>query len=261
MTYSAQAIASQLIGGLLAIIIPIAAIVVYKLRRRDTWLPSALIGAGTFLVFALILEQIMHTVMLPIVRGNNILYCVYGCLAAGIFEEVGRFTAYKLFMKKRGTVHNAVMMGLGHGGFEAIILLGTGLLSNFFVMVSVNAVGYDAVLQQMTAGSAEISAATEQYFAELAGLGFGSTALGLFERLIAMTFHVCMSVIVYRAAQKGNARLLPLAVLLHALLDSAAVMYQVGAISSLIVVYSAMLIMTAAVIVPTLKIIRSENKR
>ena len=66
MNISGSTIAALVVGGLLAIIIPIAAIIVYKRRRKDAWLISALIGAGTFLVFALILEQILHTVMLPL---------------------------------------------------------------------------------------------------------------------------------------------------------------------------------------------------
>lgn len=261
MTISNETIISLIVGGLLAIILPAAAIIIYKLRRKDTWVVSALIGAGTFLVFALVLEQLLHTVMMPVVGGNKVLYCIYGCLAAGVFEETGRFVAYKLFMKKHHTAQNAVMMGLGHGGFEAMALAGVGLLSNALVAVSVNAIGYDAFVQQSTAGNAELTAAVEQQIEAIAQIGFGNVALSLFERLIAVTFHVCMSVIVYKSTEKGRLRLFPIAILLHALLDSVAVMYQVGAISSLITVYTAMVIMTAAVAVPTFKIIKSEKKR
>ncbi len=261
MTISNQTIAALFVGGLLAIILPVAAVIVYKLRRRDTWVLSALIGAGTFLVFALILEQLLHLIMRPIVSSNTILLCVYGCLAAGVFEETGRFVAYKLFMKKHHTAQNAVMMGLGHGGFEAAAVAGVMLLSNAAVALSVNTIGYDALIQQSTAGNAELVAVAEQQIEAIAQTGFGSVALSLFERLIAVTFHVCLSVIVYKSTEKGKLRLFPIAILLHALVDSAAAMYQVGAISSLVTVYSAMVIMTAAVAVPTLKIIRSEQKR
>ncbi|MDE7194185.1 MAG: YhfC family intramembrane metalloprotease [Oscillospiraceae bacterium] len=261
MTVSTETIISLIVGGLLAIILPVAAVIIYKLRRRYTWVVSAMIGAGTFLVFALVLEQLLHRVMLPVVSGNKVLYCIYGCLAAGVFEETGRFVAYKLFMKKHHTAQNAVMMGLGHGGFEAMALAGVGLLSNALVAVSVNAVGYDAFVRQSTAGNAELAAAVEQQIETIAGMDFGIVALSLFERLIAVTFHVCMSVIVYKSTEKGRLRLFPIAILLHALLDSAAVMYQVGAIGSLITVYSAMVIMTAAVAVPTYKIIGSDRRR
>lgn len=260
MNISNGTIAALVVGGALAIIIPIAAVIVYKRRRRDVWLLSALIGAGTFLVFALVLEQLLHTVMLPVVSGNKVLYCVYGCLAAGVFEETGRFVAYKAFMKNHRTAHNAVMMGLGHGCFEAMALLGAGFLSNAFVAVSVNAVGFDVFVEQAAMGNAELAETVRLQIEAIAQVGAGSVALGLFERLIAMTFHVCMSVIVYKSVEKGRFILFPAAILLHALLDSVAVMYQVGVITSLTVVYIPMVIMTAAVAVPTYKIIKSEKR-
>ena len=260
MNISGSTIAALVVGGLLAIIIPIAAIIVYKRRRKDAWLISALIGAGTFLVFAFILEQILHTVMLPVVSGNKILYCIYGCLAAGVFEETGRFIAYKAFMKNHRSAQNAVMMGLGHGGFEAMALLGAGLLSNALVAVNVNAVGLDVFVEQATMGNAELAETVRLQIDAIAQSGFGSIALGLFERMIAMAFHVCMSVIVYKSAQKGKFILFPAAILLHALLDSVAVMYQVGVITSLSSVYIPMVIMTAAVAVPAYKIVKSEKR-
>ena len=121
--FSAEVIAALAVGAALALVIPIAVAVIFKLKNRETWLPSLFIGAGTFIVFALVLEQLLHTVMIPIVRDNVILYSVYGALAAGIFEETGRFVAYKTLMRRRYTTKTAVLMGLGHGGIEAIIAL------------------------------------------------------------------------------------------------------------------------------------------
>ena len=46
MNISGSTIAALVVGGLLAIIIPIAAIIVYKRRRKDAWLISALIDIG-----------------------------------------------------------------------------------------------------------------------------------------------------------------------------------------------------------------------
>lgn len=46
------------LGALLGIGIPLAAAVFFKLKRKDTWFPSVLIGAATFFVFAMILEQL-----------------------------------------------------------------------------------------------------------------------------------------------------------------------------------------------------------
>ncbi|MBD5383577.1 MAG: YhfC family intramembrane metalloprotease, partial [Ruminococcaceae bacterium] len=145
--FGSQTIAALFVGGLLALIIPIAAAVVFKLKNRETWLPSVFIGAGTFFVFALILEQLLHAVMRPIVQGNVLLTCVYGALAAGIFEETGRFVAYKTLMKKRYATKNAVYMGIGHGGCEAIVLVGINFISYAFIALAVNVLGVEQFIQ------------------------------------------------------------------------------------------------------------------
>ena len=50
---------------------------------------------------------------------------------AGIFEETGRFLAFKTVLrKKQGKDINALMYGAGHGGFEAAALLGITMINN-----------------------------------------------------------------------------------------------------------------------------------
>lgn len=253
MYFSDETIAAFAAGGLLAIIIPIAAIVIFKLRYKDTWLPSALIGAGTFLVFAAILESMLHMIMLPLVSGSTVLYCVYGCLAAGVFEETGRFIAYKLFMKKHGSLHNAVMMGLGHGGFEAILLFGVTMLSYFAIALTINTIGYEAMLEQITAGNPELLETAREQLEAISQAGLTTVAAGLYERVVAMTVHVSLSVVVYRSTDKGRLWLYPLAILLHALVDLFAVLYQVNVISSVLVVYILMTVLAAAIIALAIK--------
>jgi uncharacterized membrane protein YhfC len=48
------------------------------------------------------------------------LYAVLGALLAGLFEETGRFIAFKFLLKKRTDRKTAISYGIGHGGFEAI---------------------------------------------------------------------------------------------------------------------------------------------
>src|SRR5512135_27806 len=49
-------------------------------------------------------------------------------LTAGIFEEVGRYLGYRIFMRREEKTWNkGVMYGLGHGGLESAVLIG-GLL-------------------------------------------------------------------------------------------------------------------------------------
>ena len=76
--------------------------IVFMKKLHGKFLP-VLIGAGTFIVFALLLEQLLHTVVQLVFKErltqNVFAYAVYGGLAAALFEETGRFLAMKYLMK------------------------------------------------------------------------------------------------------------------------------------------------------------------
>lgn len=248
--FSTETIAALAVGGALAVLIPVIAIIVFKRKNRDSWLPSMLIGVATFIVFAMILEQLLHAVMLPIVRNNIIAYSVYGALAAGVFEETGRFVAYKTLMRQHYSTKNAVLMGLGHGGCESIMLLGITLLTYLILALTANAVGIDKLLEQTAGGNPGVMETAKAQLESIREYSFVTCAMGLFERIIAMIFHVCMSVFVYKAVtRRGRLWLFPTAILLHALLDFPAVLYQAKAITSIPIVYGIMTAFTALVAV------------
>lgn len=248
--FSTETIAALAVGGVLAILIPVIAVIVFKKRNRDSWLPSVFIGAGTFIVFAVILESILHVIMQPIVKGSVIVSSVYAALAAGVFEETGRFVAYKTLMRKHYTTKNAVLMGIGHGGCEAIVLLGITLLTYLVLAIMTNAMGIDKLVEMSSSANAQ--AALKAQLESFREYNFISMAMGIYERIVAMTFHVCMSVFVYKAVtQKGKIWLYPAAVLLHALLDFPAALYQMNVITSIPVIYVIMTLFVALVIAST----------
>lgn len=243
------------VGTLLGIGIPVASVIIFKLKNRDAWLPSALIGAATFLVFALVLEQILHSVMLPIVSGSTFAYCIYGVLAAGIFEETGRYAAYKILMKKHYSTVNAVLMGIGHGGFEMLMVLGLNMIGYFVMAIFIDITGN---IEQFIVQSSPIpiETVTEQIKAILE-IGIGDVALSVFERIIAMVFHICMSVWVYNAvSQKGKTWLYLAAVLAHAVLDLFAVLYQRNVLTNLAGVYVPMAVFTGVIVFVTVKMVK-----
>ena len=246
MYYETQTTAALIIGAVLSFVIPIGAIIFYKLRNRSTWLPAALVGAGTFIVFAMILEQLIHAVMLPVVRQNVFLYIVYGALAAGIFEETGRFIAYKTIMKNNESTKNAIMMGLGHGGIEVILILGLTMVSLAGSAIMVNSQGLESVVALLAAENPDAVEPTRAQLEALTAYGFTNMTMSIYERLLAMTLHVCLSVVVFfAAARPGKVHFFPIAIAIHALFDTPAAMYQAGVITSLPVVYAIMTVLTA----------------
>lgn len=246
MYYSTQTTAALIIGTVLSFVIPIGAVIVYKLKNRSAWFPSALVGVGTFILFAMILEQLVHALMFPIVKDNAVLYIVYGALAAGIFEETGRFVAYKTIMKNNFSAKNAVMMGLGHGGIEVILILGMTMISLAGSAIMVNSQGLESVVALLAAENPDAVEPTRAQLEALTTYGFTNMAMSIYERLLAMTLHVCMSVVVFfAAARPGKIHFFPIAIVIHALFDTPAAMYQAGVITSLPVVYAIMTVLTA----------------
>lgn len=121
-TVSTASMVGMVFSLIISVGLPIVlGIIVYK--KTHAKVSSCFIGAGIFVVFALILEQIIHTIVLainPAFQGHIVLFGLYAALAAGLFEETGRFIAMKFFMKKSLDKGNALMYGVGHGGVERV---------------------------------------------------------------------------------------------------------------------------------------------
>lgn len=253
--FSTQTIAALAVGTALAILIPVAAVIVFKMKNRDTWLPSMFIGAGTFILFAMVLEQLLHMVMLPIVNDSVVWYSIYGALAAGVFEETGRLVAYKTLMKKHYTTKNAVFMGLGHGGIEAILVLGVTLATYAALMIMANSDGLDKALELASKGNAEMAQAIGDQLESMREYNFVSCALGIYERIIAMIFHVCASVWVYKAATH-KIWLYPAAIAIHAAMDFPMALYQKGIITNIVVIYVILTLFVPALVFATVKLVK-----
>ena len=114
-------------------------------RRRGGRWRAFLLGAAVFLVFALVLEQRAHQLILGgpaggVITGDLGLYALYGGLMAGLFEETGRFAAFQLLRRsgKGGTPQDALIYGAGHGGMEAVLLVGLTNVSNLLLSFWLN---------------------------------------------------------------------------------------------------------------------------
>ena len=190
---------------------------------------TILIGAGVFIVFALILETILHQVVLKgpngtAIMGNVWYYALYGGLAAGIFEETGRFLAMKYLLKKEPSgAKTAVAYGIGHGGAEMLIVYALAMISNLAIAVMINTGMADTIL---ASAPAEAQAQVQEQFSQLQSSTPGTFLTGLWERVSAIILQLGLSVIVWTAVRKGGKWLwlFPAAILLHFLVDASAVL-------------------------------------
>ena len=210
IVFSAESIASLVIMAALGIGIPVAAALVWRFALHKGTMKATFIGAGMFFLFAIILERLLHMV----------------------FEETARFLSFRFLMKNSRSAENAVSYGLGHGGFEALYLLGLTALSALMMAASVNSMGVSEFINSASGGS---DAVAQQLMAQLAGFAqssYSGAALAVFERIVAMALHVSLSVLVMEAVMvKGRMWLYPAAIVIHALMDVPAVLYQCGAIN------------------------------
>lgn len=200
----------------------------WMVRKYHVKATTILAGAGVFIVFALVLESLMHQVVLKGPHGASIMgnvwyYALYGGLAAGIFEETGRFLAMKFLLKKEpsGAV-NGVAYGIGHGGAEMLLIYGIAMISNIALSAMINSGQADALLASAPADAKEQVLAQ---FAQLQAAGAGTYLFGVWERVSAMIMQIGLSLIVWTGVRKGGKWLwlFPAAILLHFLADACVV--------------------------------------
>lgn len=205
-TISGLAIAGVICSIVLSIGGPIALFIAGRVKLKAR-ISSFFIGAGTFLLFAMLLEQLMHVLVIQFcglnAQSKPWLYYVYAALAAAVFEETGRLIAMKFWMKKWLDFPNALMYGIGHGGVEAILIGGLSGISNLVSMLMINSGAMQNTLAALPAESAN------QTVSQLSALW--TTPAPLFfvsgiERISAIILHIGLSLLIYRAVKAGKCR-------------------------------------------------------
>ena len=189
-------------------------------KKSEAKIYPFIVGAICFFVFAMMLEQILHSIVLimdnPISRFMNdhtVAMIIYGALAAGIFEETGRLFGFKVLLKKYNEKSTAVAYGIGHGGMEVVLILGVTYLVYLLVMMGLPLVPTEQA----------------QTIRDMAGsISVSTMCFAMLERVFTMIVHVALSMLVFVAVKdQKKFWLYPLAILLHALLDTPAAIYQV----------------------------------
>ena len=205
-TISGLAIAGVICSIVLSMGVPITLFIAGRVKLKAR-ISSLLIGAGTFLLFAMLLEQLLHVLVIQFcglnAQSRPWLYYVYAALAAAVFEETGRLIAMKFWMKKWLDFPNALMYGLGPGGVEAILIGGLSGISNLVSMLMINSGAMQNTLAALPAESAN------QTVSQLSALW--TTPAPLFfvsgiERISAIILHIGLSLLIYRAVKAGKCR-------------------------------------------------------
>jgi|HubBroStandDraft_6_1064221.scaffolds.fasta_scaffold505499_2 uncharacterized membrane protein YhfC len=226
-------LASLVVSAILSVAWPVAIFLICR-RRMTLALRNVLVGAGVFLVFSQVLEKGLHVYLLKAnpataawLHAYAIGFALYGCLAAGLFEEVGRYLGMRLLVRPTGDPGTAVAYGIGHGGFEAVLIGGVTAVQTF-----VFATMLDSGRLETALANAMPPDALAHLRAGLEHLSVIAVAAGAVERLIAVLIQIALSLLVWRAVERRRPSLLALAVMLHAAIDFPAGLVQAGLIST-----------------------------
>ena len=228
-----SAVPSLIITVILMIAIPVIFFIYWwKNHKQQTKIGWLIVGAVGFIVSARVLELGVHMVCIvadnPVSRfinGNTIVYVLYGITMAGLFEECGRYIILRYIMKKNRTPENAVLYGIGHGGIEVLtvvlpsmilylaiaVLFSSGNMANAFSTLNIT---------EETAAAALPSVETAAAF------DYAMMAMNVLERLFVMLIHIGCTVIVYYGVVNRKKGCLPMAIVLHMLVDTFPALYQ-----------------------------------
>ncbi|GIP19221.1 CAAX amino protease [Paenibacillus montaniterrae] len=150
-----------------------------------------------------------------------LLIIVLLAFSAGLFEEMARWLAMKFAMKQRD-LNAGLAFGIGHGGIEALLIVGIPLLFAPNVMLN-----------------------NADYF------------ISGFERICAMIVHICLSLIVLAGVKKRKFVYVLASILLHGIVNFAVT--SVAMISTIIIAELVMLIATVMLAVITYFVVRAQK--
>ena len=120
-------------------------------------------------------------------------------------------------MKKSLTKENSLMYGVGHGGIEAVMIVGMSYISNLMVALMINLKGLDSLLAGLDAATA--TATTEQLSALWTIPSYQFFFAGV-ERISAMMLQIALSYLVYRAVKEKQMKFYGIAVGVHFAVDA-----------------------------------------
>jgi uncharacterized membrane protein YhfC len=217
--------------ALATLIIAAMPILLYrKSRPRFGIVPrEAILGIGVFALFAMVIERALHSFMLgnPATAAwlaSPAVFVIYGAIAAGVCEEVGRFLAMKWLISREpgelDRVAPGLGYGIGHGGAEAWIV---------GVLVQVQWIVYAVLANNGTLDSHFANAPLEavaRIHLVLISLSPVSAGIFLVERASAFVLQLGFSALMWQLLRERSRHALAFLIAAHALVGLPAALFQ-----------------------------------
>ena len=224
----------MLATAILGIVLPLIAAIIWCKKKHEPF-TTVLIGAATFLLFAIIIEKPLQSLLImptslglpehaasTFINASPVLWGIVVGLFPGVFEETGRFVAFKTVLRKRKQSETGITHGIGHGGFEAMFILGITFIEYFVFGLLINQGTFFKLMVEPVKDSLtpDVMKQITDIVEAITTFSAGTAALCLVERVIAVLFHTGASILVFYAARdKKKFWLYPLAIVLHTMID------------------------------------------
>ena len=195
---------------------PIVTAIVYSVKNKGKGVWKAwLLGAAGFFVLQILIRVPVLNVLgtfswfQSFAENHYMVYCLILAMTAALFEVVARFAVAKI-LQKNMNYQQGVAAGLGHGGIEAILLIGMTYVNNLLYAVMINSGAFDVLYDPTMISFGAEGALNEQLFqikkalVETPAYAF---YLAGYERILCVLFHTAMSLLVCYMVYKKKALL------------------------------------------------------
>ena len=227
-TVSTSSLLFMLLTAVLGIALPLITAIIWCKKKHEPF-TTVLIGAATFLLFAIVIEKPLQALVISLdspvsqfVNARPVLWGIIVGLFPGLFEETGRFVAFKTVLRKRKQRETGLSHGIGPGGFEALFILGITYIEYFVFAIMLNQGSFVELMIEPVKDTL-----TPEVVKQITGIveqitTFSAATMGvaLVDRLIAVLYHIGASIMVFYAVKdKKKWWLYPLSILIHTVID------------------------------------------
>ncbi|MCA9954150.1 MAG: YhfC family intramembrane metalloprotease [Anaerolineales bacterium] len=146
---------------------------------------------------------------------NLLLYALFLGLSAGTFEGFARYLAFRFWATDARSWGKGLMVGAGHGGIEAILLGGIGLI-NFVILLGLKNGQFQGIMASIPADQLPL---LDQQIDAMFGVPLWMALFGALERAFALLLHLAASLLVMQVFVRGQWCWLLAGIGWHALID------------------------------------------
>lgn len=251
MEISTSLILSMAFAALVSIGGPIAYMIYCKKAVKASLVP-VVAGITVYLVAVIGFESMVHqffiygsSTVADFINSNKWVYVLYLGICTAVFEQAGRWLAFKFMLKKYTPEDTALTYGIGHGAAQTVVPIGIGLAISAAMLYSVKSTGYEEYLAMIGEDQAATFNEMLMSYTSTGAHYYMWTAL---EMLMVLVVQVGLSVLVAKSVRRANStHLLFIAAALHFVFTSVGALSVAGIVTSIAVVEIGCLIIAVVI--------------